>query len=258
MQLTDNSSNTTPQPSRATRVDSWQAWAKVIVLVGMGVYFTVNIISGNLTNYVNERFAWLSYVAVAIFLLLGIAVLIGIWRGDKKQTVDVGHTLNISWGVIAICGLPLLFGTLIPSQPLGAAAVRGNISLSAANFNTATAFERDPLERNVLEWVRVFNQDVPAAFDGEPADVIGFIYREPDYAPDHFVVARFTMSCCVADASAIGMAVYFDGADDIADGEWVRVSGDFLAGTFRGTATPILQATVVDIVDQPEHPYLYP
>ncbi len=257
MQVTENLSSTTSR-SNNNRFIEWQAWAKVIVLFGLGFYFTTNIINGNLTNYVNVRFAWLSYVAVAILFLLGFAALYGIWRGDKTQTVNVGHQLNVSWGVIAISALPLLFGTLIPSQPLGAEAIRGNISMSAANFNTATAFQREPVERNVLEWVRVFNQDVPAAFDGEPADVIGFIYREPDYAPDHFVVARFTMSCCVADASAIGVAVYFDGADDIADGEWVRVSGDFLAGTFRGTATPILQATVVDIVDQPEHPYLYP
>jgi len=50
-----------------------QEWAKVIVLLGLAVYFTYVVLTGNITNYVNERFAWLSYVAIVIYLLLGLA-----------------------------------------------------------------------------------------------------------------------------------------------------------------------------------------
>ena len=233
-------------------------WAKFAVLMGFGAYFAYNILTGNLTNYVNVRFAWFSYVAVGILFLLGGAVLYGLLRQKRADNVTIGHQLNVSWSVLAIVALPLVFGTLVPSQPLGAAAVQGNISLSATNFNTATAFNRAPLDRNVLDWLRVFNQDVPSAFDGLPADLTGFVYREPGFGVDHFMVARFTLSCCVADASAIGVAVYLEGSDSIVDGEWVQIDGAFLAGDFRGTTTPILMAENVNIIDQPEHPYLYP
>lgn len=247
-------SNQTSRPS----IETWQAWAKVLILLGLGIYFGINMLSGNLTNYVNVRFAWLSYIAVGIFFLLGGAVLYGIIQQKSAQTVAAGHTLNVSWWVLAIVALPLVIGVLIPSQPLGASAVQGNISLSAAGFNTATAFNRAPLDRNVLDWLRVFNQDVPSSFDDLPADVTGFVYREPGFDADHFMVARFTLSCCVADASAIGLPVYLAGSDSIVEGEWVRVNGTFRAGDFRGVSTPILMAGTVDVVAQPEHPYLYP
>ena len=48
---------------------------KAIVLLGLGLYFVYIIISGSLAHYVNLRFGWLSYVAAALFLLLGLASL---------------------------------------------------------------------------------------------------------------------------------------------------------------------------------------
>ena len=258
MEITENVTTAQSRP-REVAPDSWQAWAKVAVLFGLAVYFGYNIISGNLTNYVNIRFAWLSYIAVAIFVALGAASLYGVLRGDtEQQGVGFGHRLNISWGAIGIAALPLLLGTLVPSQPLGAAAVNGSISLSTSSYNSAAAFARDPLERNVLEWLRVFGQDVPSAFDGQEAEVIGFVYREPGFEENKFMVARFTMSCCVADASAIGFPVYYEGEANLADSQWIQVRGTFLAGDFKDTITPILQAETVTLINQPEHPYLYP
>jgi uncharacterized membrane protein YcgQ (UPF0703/DUF1980 family) len=52
--------------------------------------------------------------------------------------------------------------------------------------------------------------------------------------------------------------VYAPDAQDIADGEWVQIEGFFEAGDFRGDQVPILQPTTLVVVEQPEHPYLYP
>src|SRR5664279_1359333 len=49
-----------------------QLWVKALLLIGLGIYFVYNIASGNILNYVNSRFAWLSYVAAALFLLIGV------------------------------------------------------------------------------------------------------------------------------------------------------------------------------------------
>lgn len=232
-------------------------WFKVFVLLALALYFAINILTGNLTNYINTRFAWLSYVAVILFATLGIASANALLRGTLP--ILHGDRTTIQWPVIAIVALPLVFGTLIPSQPLGAQAVNGNISLTVAEYNVASAATKDPLSRNVLDWMRVFSGAATAAsFDGQSAEFSGFIYREPDFPPGHVMVARFTVSCCVADASAIGLPVYWPEFDTIADGEWVQVSGTFEAGLFRDTKTPILQAERVGVIDVPEHPYLYP
>lgn len=233
-----------------------QEWAKAAILLGLALYFACIILSGNLANYVNQRFAWLSYIAVLIFAALGAATVLGI--GRVKAAGYAGHQ-RVTWGTILIVAIPLVMGTLIPSKPLGAEAVNGNISLTVSSVARANPIMKDPLERNVLDWMRAFSQSVtPSSFDGQPADLIGFIYREPSFPDGHFMVARFTVSCCVADAGAIGLPVFAPDAAAIPDGEWVRVTGAFQAGTFRSDQMPILQADTVEVVAQPEHPYLYP
>jgi putative membrane protein len=47
-------------------------------------------------------------------------------------------------------------------------------------------------------------------------------------------------------------------ASALAQGAWVRIVGTVQVGEFRGEQVPIIQATTVEIVEQPKHPYLYP
>ena len=237
-----------------------QAWMKVAILVGLGLYFGAIIVSGDLANYINARFAWLSYVAAALFLLLGAASAYSLLRQSPHHADHEHHDhQHLSWPVLGIVAIPLVLGTLIPSQPLGAEAVDGNISLSAVSTANATAFTVDPLDRNILDWLRLFNSSADlSAFNGQESEVIGFVYREPTFPEGQFMVARFTISCCVADSSAIGLVVNWPQSESIPDGEWVRVQGTFEAAEFREDTVPIVQATAVEVVEQPEHPYLYP
>jgi putative membrane protein len=97
------------------------------------------------------------------------------------------------------------------------------------------------------------------AFSGQPADVTGFVYRDVRFdAPGQFMVARFAISCCVADASAIGLIVQWPKASVLARDSWVHVQGRFSVQDINGQRTPILLADAVDLTTQPEHPYLYP
>jgi uncharacterized repeat protein (TIGR03943 family) len=235
-----------------------QAWLKMAILLALGAYFAYNITSGNLTNYINERFTWLSYVAVALFMMLGLASAWDLWRGREHHHHDHDHE-HISWRALAVVAIPLVLGTLIPSRPLGAQAVNGDISVNAAVSSNVTTFNTDPLKWNVLDWLRAFNGAADISnFNGKQADVIGFVYREATFPDDTFMVARFTISCCVADASAIGLPVAWDKAADFPQDSWVRVQGTFEVGQFRGDTVPVLKAASVETVEQPDHPYLYP
>lgn len=234
-------------------------WAKSVLLLGLGVFFIYSITSGNLTNYINERFAWLSYVAAALFLLLGAANTIDLLRNKEVAVrLDRSHA-PITWPVIAIVTVPLLLGILVPSRPLGSAAAQGSVSLTAASVTNATTFTTDPLKWNVLDWLRAFNaSDDITSFNGKEANVVGFVYREAIFPDNQFMVARFTVSCCVADASAIGLPVDAANAADFPTDTWVSISGTLKMDTFRGDDWPVLQATRIEQIEQPEHPYLYP
>ena len=228
-------------------------WAKALLLLGMGIYLAYLIASGNLTNYINLRFAWLAYVGTAIFLLLAlVSVYVCLKPGSGHQHYQ------ISWDMLVIVAFPLLLAILIPSRSLGIEAINGGISLSPVGVESPAAFRRSPLDRNILDWLREFNRATPASFNGQQVDVTGFVYREPSFAEDGFMVARFTMSCCVADAYPIGMPVSSEAAGDFNAGDWVRVTGELRAGKFGADFMPVIIASELEAIDEPAQPYLYP
>lgn len=236
-------------------------WVQVAILAGMGLFFAYNIVSGNLTNYINARFTWLSYVAAAIFLLLAAATAYEQFThggGHHHHHDDHDHE-PLTWTILAIVALPLILGVLVPSRPLGASAVEGNLSTGAVGVDGGDVFARDPLEYNVLDWLRRINDSADLhEFDGQEADLLGFVYINNEFPADHFMVTRFVISCCVADAAAIGLPVIWAETDALVNDTWVQVRGHFELGDFGGNIVPILHAETLEIVPEPEHPYLYP
>ena len=72
------------------------------------------------------------------------------------------------------------------------------------------------------------------------------------------MVGRFTLNCCVADASAIGMVIEWAEARQLNLDTWVQVEGKLHAREFDGELTPVLVADSVSEVSPPSQPYFYP
>jgi putative membrane protein len=248
-------------------------WTQSLILLMLGLYFLDNMLSGRIYFYINERFGWLSWVATAILLTLGVMGITDLIRSRGTQAHDdydhhehAGHTHDSapSWRILSIVAVPLALGLLVPARPLGAAAVGSSgVSTSFASLQgvgNATQLSIAPTNRNVLDWIRAFNgAKGPNEFNGQAADVVGFVYRDIRFKDQpYFMVARFTISCCVADASAIGITVKWPDAAKLSQDGWIRVTGKFSAETFDGEKMPILVAEKVEPTAQPDHPYLYP
>jgi putative membrane protein len=259
---------------------------KALILILMAIFFAYKFVNGTLYYYIGPRFGWLTLVAVALLILIGGAYNLVEGEGDpagdapgEPSRAHQGHerahhdhasrdhhahdhSHTAGWWPLLLVSLPLLFGILVPAQPLGASAIsnRGvSTEVAVAADETERTLTVVAGERNVLDWVRAMSENPdPAALDGERADVIGFVYRDPRFAENQFMVARFTITCCVADALAIGLVAEADDAADLPDDSWVRVEGTFAEGALDGDAMPVLVAETVTPIEPPEHPYLYP
>jgi uncharacterized repeat protein (TIGR03943 family) len=161
----------------------------------------------------------------------------------------------MSWPVLLIVALPLILGTLIPSQPLGAAAVDGDFS--AASLGTEAQLSIPPAERNILDWLRAFHaSEDSSGFAGQPVDLIGFVYHDATYAPGRFMLARFAISCCVADSRALGLPVVWE---DLPDSDtWLHITGTLRIEDFQGRTQPVILPDRVEVIEAPDQPYLYP
>lgn len=241
---------------------------KGLILVGLALFLTSSIINGTLLFYIHRRFAWLTWIATILLLFTASVYRRPAHAGQQRdQEPGEGHQQphpqggNSPWIAVALVALPLLLGILVPPQPLGAYAV------AVREVNTdglGLGSDQDTLvrtmgERNILDWLRVFGAaDDPAAFDGQKATVVGFVYRDEAFASDQFMVSRFIVSCCVADATVLGLVVSWPGSAALPLDTWVEVHGTFRQRRFEGTSKPILIADSVTPTVAPGQPYLYP
>lgn len=249
---------------------------RVLVLLALAAMFYAKLSNGTIAFYINQRFAWLSLLAVLLLVLFALSLLWQ-WSQQRRRALP---TLNADedeaelliplrsarieerrlngWG-IALLLLPAVLALLFPPRPLGAGAVQmRGIGLIAPDRPTTTV--RTSTEpSNILDWLRAFARESdPAAFAGREVDVVGFVYKDPRAAEDEFWVARFMVSCCVADASAVGLLVRSAEAAQLQADAWVRVVGRFGVGTFVGERVPVIFAERVELTEPPAQPYLYP
>lgn len=237
---------------------------KTILLLLLGIYLYSRVLNDAIFFYISERFVLLTVLASAGLVLVGASYLLRPGRGRT----DIGHDHGpVSWLGLLIIAAPIVLGWLVPPRPLGAAAL-GNRELNftgreqtgeIASIAPVGETRRASGEKNILDWLTEF-QNVPnaAAFTGEEADVTGFVYRDDRFAPGTFLLARYVVSCCVADASPVGLIVQAEEADSLAADQWVQITGRFEPGTFEEQEVPLLIAGEVTPTERPSQPYLYP
>jgi putative membrane protein len=231
---------------------------KAAILILMGVFLFMIVMDGSVLYYINQRFVTLTWLAAGGFLLVGASYFL---LSGRETAVSLGRQ-PLTWVGLLIASLPLLFGWLVPSQPLGAAAI-GNREINLggiASVAPSSGSDTRSLasgDKNIIDWLSDFQQNDPATFNGEEAKLIGFVYRDERFPEDTFMVARFTVSCCVADAAPIGLVVRWPDAPNLPTDQWVEVNGRFQLGTFNGQEIPILIAEEITPIDPPRHPYLY-
>lgn len=233
--------------------------AKVFLLISLGIFLFTRFTSGTLLFYIHQRFALLTLAAALGLMLMAAGYFFA--TGHSHDGHDHDHA-SASWLGLLIVALPVLFGLLVAPQPLGATAL-SNRELNTADLSSLAPPGSNAVlgaagEGNILDWLYAFQQNPdPAAFNGQEARIVGFVYRDGRFDEDTFLVGRFIVSCCVADANPVGLVVRWPEAETLADDQWVEVSGRFEAGTFDGKPTPILVIETLTPTNPPAQPYLY-
>ncbi len=237
-----------------------------LLLLGMCIFFASKAANGQLTWYINSRFIPLTIFGI-VFLAVLAQIIFSEIKRSRKHEQEAGHDhdhdhapapVNL-WFML----VPLLIGVLIPARPLdsSAFATKGfntNSPLVSAD-SSALIFETESEERNVLDWLKLFNyQEDTSQFVGQKASVIGFVFFDETLGENQFFVSRFVVSCCAADGFAIAMPAEWDEAATLEQDAWVLVKGTIQSITLNDRVTPMIAVESVQPVSIPEQPYLYP
>lgn len=249
-------------------IRSYRTFQGLVVAV-LGVFLFSLVYSGNILLYINRRFVLLSFLAAILLIILSQVIMRERPAPDQDRDEAAGHETHLhterrsSWSLWWLA-LPVLVGVLIPARPLGSftAGQRGinlSASLTTSRAALSSALGIPTQERSVLDWIRVVDgSGDPQKYAGQTVDVTGFVYHDPRLPNGQFMVGRFAVTCCVADALAIGMPVQWSSPVALADNVWVRIRGAVQIEHIDGHMLPGIQATVVDIIPAPDQPYLFP
>ncbi|OYD06862.1 TIGR03943 family putative permease subunit [Paludifilum halophilum] len=92
---------------------------------------------------------------------------------------------------------------------------------------------------------------------GKPVKVKGFIFRADNMPEGVVLVSRYSITCCTADASVIGIFAKFPGSDQIKEGTWIEVKGGLDSIVVERSRVPFIEAPSHRVVEAPKDPYVY-
>ena len=227
--------------------------ATLVLLLATVVF--IMAISDSFRNYLQEWLGpWLLASAVAMGALSLWTLLDATDKlaGLKRDTHGHG-----SPKVAALLLLPaLLFAVSAPAS-LGANAADSTAAKPRSSASDLIEFPPLPTdsvtEMSVQDFEDRYAFGDPKLLAGRPVRLLGFVAKQSTLPEGQWSVNRFRIYCCVADASLFTVPV--EGvARPEGDDVWVEVEG--VINLDASKEHPVLTASKVKVIQQPEDPYL--
>ncbi|MFM7678162.1 MAG: TIGR03943 family putative permease subunit, partial [Roseiflexaceae bacterium] len=163
---------------------------------------------------------------------------------------------------LAFVLIPVALGLGVPPRPLDANAIStrlDSLNRVAQRPNTSAAIlaaPHDTTQWNLYDWAVAMSIDT-APLVGQAVLVDGFVVRPADMpqAATEFMLARYVLTCCTADAGGVGMPVAWAHAASLNNDQWLRVAGVIARHADGQIFIVAQQITPIEI---PRKPYLSP
>lgn len=229
-------------PIRVLSATALAAWA--------GLFWFL-IATDRTSLYLSSRTAWVVPMGA---IVLTIATL------GRLASSRVEHPEPLSKKEIAGLALimvPVVTVVSLPEASLGSFAASRRSSLTSGSF-VSSAEDISSGELSLIdvsgatrspEAMRALVQRA-----GEKVSFVGFVTRDSTLPANEFVLTRFLISCCVADALSAEVRVVGAPPGKFKEDEWVRVEG----AMYPLGREVIVDATEVVGVPRPKDPYLSP
>jgi putative membrane protein len=223
--------------------------AGTVVLGAWAALFWFLLVSGRDAFYLSTRTEWVVPVAA---VLLTIAAL---GRLASARAMQPESLRSRELGVMIAMVVPVLLIAILPPATLGSFSAGKRSAVQGASFSS----QAGDIATGELTLVDVAGaQTTPegeralAKRAGERVDFVGFVTRYADTPADEFLLTRYVVTCCVADATVAQVRVVNVTPGAFHDNEWVEVVG----AIYPLGREVIVDASSVREVTRPDRPYL--
>lgn len=94
-------------------------------------------------------------------------------------------------------------------------------------------------------------------FVGQKVRLQGFGIRMKGFNDKQLVVSRLMMSCCAADASAVGLMIEGDDVSSFKDDDWLEAEGIIDKIDYDGDTIPVIKITAVKSISPLKSKFVY-
>lgn len=248
-----------------------QPYVPSTILIGYGVFILSLRLRGVMTWYINPTYVLPTTVAAIV--LLGIGAF-GVLRAQRQSSVQVGDCCGDDCGcaepprhlaTYALLALPLALAAIFPPRSLaafsahqrgpqiaGASLIHGSAPVSRVSLSV------DTRSFSMMDWVGALSADPnPHDYLHKPVRITGMVLTgSGNVPPGTFMVMRYLVTCCIADARPVGLIVQQSAGTIVRDNQWVTVNGTMAIAHVSGQETAVVHPTQTKIIPS-QDPYMY-
>ncbi len=242
----------------------WQTWLDVAVLLAWGLVPLRFWHNGKLPLLIHPSYTPLVVAVALLLLLLGTVQAVGALRPSWSRGQAARHrTLLPPWLASALLLAAALLALLLTPRPFTSdtALQRGVSDTLSLTRPQPQAFRisQNSESRTLLDWIRTLAvYPEPDAYAGQAVKVQGFVVHEPQQPANYLTLSRFVITCCAADAYAVGLPVKLTGErSQYPPDTWLEVQGTMGTATLNRQRQLVIQASRLRPIAEPETPYVY-
>jgi len=231
------------------------------LLVGFAALIAKLFVAGEMPRYMTPA---LDPLMVLTAVIVGVMGVVEIAAGARRRTTHE-HPVDLTEQVIT-CGLvvlPLALGLLITPRALGIGALGGEsvtrLLLAYAPGPLPASGAKPPTPARPIEDtgdLLTYLQQAGLAGTGQRVRVAGLAIRDESLAASEFVLLRYAIAHCVADARPLAILVTGAGDRAVRSDQWVEVEGVLTATERDGSQLVTVAAARWRPVPEPPNPYL--
>ena len=182
---------------------------------------------------------------------------------ERQHEAAVDQTLTL-----LVVAVPLVLGLAFVPRALGSAALSGedvvglvwSFAPGDAMPAPTAAVAPPPPKGPVEDFADLYGylRQAGAAGIGQRVHALGVVTRGAGLGSDQFVLLRYSVVHCVADARPVALVVQAPGVAGWQEDQWVAVDGSLSALPLGGEQLVSVLAERIAPIDEPPDPYLPP
>ena len=218
-----------------------------VVLAAWAALFWFLLATGRSALYLSDRTAWVVPVG-AVILSVATGGRLATARSEAAEPL----TRRTAWW-LGLIAMPVVLVLALPPAALGsyAASRRSAVAAGVVPAGDLSSGEITLVHVAAAMWSPDAREQLVARA-GSRVSFVGFVSRRPGTPADEFVLTRFLVSCCVADALSVQVRVVAAPPGRFGEDQWVRVTGNL----YPLGREILVEASSVEAVPRPDRPYL--